>query len=68
MQCFANGDQTTLDYIARRIRMLAEPFELRTAFSRERFSQLLLFEGERPMAAMRLAHEDVAAIHAWMER
>lgn len=62
VQCFANGDQSTLDYIARRLENLAMPFELRTAFSPERFSQLLLFEGERPAAATRLEHEDVASL------
>jgi type IV secretion system protein VirD4 len=64
VQCFANGDQSTLGYLSRRLEGLVEPFELRTAFSRQRFSQLLLFEGERPAAAMRLEHEDVAAIRA----
>jgi type IV secretion system protein VirD4 len=44
VQCFANGDQSTLGYIANRLEHLAEPFELRTAFSRESFSQLLMFE------------------------
>lgn len=62
VQCFANGDQSTLDYIARRLENLAMPFELRTAFSRQRFSQLLMMEGERPAAAIRLEHEDVDAI------
>jgi type IV secretion system protein VirD4 len=64
IQCFSNGDQPTLDYVARRLEKLAEPFELRTAFSRERFSQLLMFEGKRPAAAIRLEHEDVAEIGA----
>ena len=32
IQCFANGDQSTLDYIARRLENLIAPFELRTAF------------------------------------
>jgi type IV secretion system protein VirD4 len=64
VQCFANGDQATLDYIVRRLDSLAAPFELRTAFSRERFSQLLMMEGEPPAAALRLEHEDVAAIRA----
>jgi len=62
VQCFANGDQSTLNYIAHRLEHLAEPFELRTAFSRERFSQLLMFEGKRPAAAIRREHDDVAAI------
>ena len=64
VQCFANGDQSTLDYIARRLEQLVAPFELRTAFSRQRFSQLLMIEGEPPAAAIRLEHEDVAAIRA----
>jgi len=62
VQCFANGDQFTLDYIVRRLDKLIAPFELRTAFSRQRFSQLLMFEGEAPAAAMRLEHEDVSLI------
>ncbi|HLH97043.1 MAG TPA: type IV secretory system conjugative DNA transfer family protein [Xanthobacteraceae bacterium] len=62
VQCFANGDQATLHYIADRLEHLAEPFELRTAFSRRRFTQLLLFEGEPPAAALRLGHDDVAEI------
>ena len=61
-QCFANGDQSTLGYIARRLERLIEPFELRTAFARQRFTQLLLMEGEPPAAALRLEHDDVAAI------
>ena len=64
VQCFANGDQSTLDYIARRLERLVAPFELRTAFSRQRFSQLLMIEGEPPAAAIRLEHEDVAEIRA----
>jgi hypothetical protein len=64
IQCFANGDQSTLDYIARRLERLVAPFELRTAFSRQRFSQLLMIEGEPPAAAIRLEHDDVAAIRA----
>lgn len=62
IQCFANGDEETLGYIARRLARLIEPFELRTAFARRRFTQLLMMEGEPPAAAMRLEHEDVAAI------
>ena len=62
VQCFANGDQATLDYIARRLERLVAPFELRTAFSRQRFSQLLMIEGEPPEAAIRLEQEDVARI------
>jgi len=64
IQCFANGDQSTLDYIAGRLDRLMAPFELRTAFSRKRFSQLLIMEGEPPAAAMRLEHADVETIRA----
>ncbi|HEY0256967.1 MAG TPA: type IV secretory system conjugative DNA transfer family protein [Candidatus Methylacidiphilales bacterium] len=64
IQCSANGDQSTLDYISGRLEKLVMPFEVRTAFSRQRFSQLLMIEGERPAAAMRLEHTDVAAIRA----
>lgn len=59
VQCFANGDQATLDYLSRRLEKLVAPFELRTAFSRDRFAQLLLMEGEPPAAVMRLEHGDV---------
>jgi type IV secretion system protein VirD4 len=68
VQCFANGDQSTLDYIACRLENLVVPFELRTVFSRQRFSQLLMIEGERPAAAVRLEHADVAAIRAHVLR
>ena len=64
VQCFANGDQSTLGYIAGRLEKLIAPFELRTAFSRQRFSQLLMMEGLPPAAALRLGHEDVMAIRA----
>jgi type IV secretion system protein VirD4 len=64
VQCFANGDQPTLDYIARRLERLIEPFELRTAFSRGSFAQLLMMEGCPPAAAVRLEHADVMAIRA----
>ncbi len=67
-QCFANGDQPTLDYIARRLERLIEPFELRTALSRESFGQLLMMEGCPPAAAVRLEHADVMAIRAMAER
>ena len=53
-----------MEYIARRIENLMVPFELRVAFSRERFSQLLMMEGKPPAAALRLGHEDVAGIRA----
>lgn len=62
IQCFANGDQATLGYISRRLERLIEPFELRTAFSRQRFTQVLMMEGQPPAAAVRLEHEDVVAI------
>lgn len=62
VQCFANGDQTTLEFIARRLENLIQPFELRTALSRESFGQLLMFEGEAPAAAVRLEHDDVQHI------
>lgn len=68
IQCFANGDEETLGYIARRLARLIEPFELRTAFSRGRFTQLLMMEGEPPAAALRLEHEDVTAIGERIER
>jgi type IV secretion system protein VirD4 len=62
IQCFANSDEETLGYISRRLARLIEPFELRTAFSRQRHTQLLMMEGEPPAAAMRLEHQDVALI------
>jgi type IV secretory pathway TraG/TraD family ATPase VirD4 len=62
IQLFANGDEETLRYAAGRLEKLIAPFEIRTAFSRARFSQLLLMEGLPPAAAMRLDHKDVAAI------
>jgi type IV secretion system protein VirD4 len=68
IQCFATGDQSTLDYVSRRLGKLAAPFELRSAFSRQRFSQILLMEGKPPAAAMRLEHDDVAAIRARVEQ
>ena len=68
IQCFANGDQDTLEYISERLARLIEPFELRTAFARGRFTQLLMMEGEAPAAAMRLEHADVEAIRAELMR
>ena len=68
IQCFANGDQATLSYIARRLEHLIEPFELRTSFSRRHFTQLLMMEGEPPAAAIRLEHEDVTAIREFVAR
>jgi type IV secretion system protein VirD4 len=64
VQCFANGDQTTLEYIERRTAKLISPFELRTALSRDSYGQLLMIEGRAPIAALRLAHADVDAIRA----
>ena len=64
IQCFANGDATTLEIIGHCLAKLIEPFELRQVFARERFTQLLLMEGEAPAAAGRLEHTDVAAIRA----
>jgi type IV secretion system protein VirD4 len=64
IQCFANSDQPTLDYIAHRLEGLIEPFELRTAFSRGSFAQLLMMEGRPPAAAVRLEHADVMTIRA----
>jgi type IV secretion system protein VirD4 len=68
IQCFANGDQPTLGYIAQRLERLIEPFELRTTFARQHFTQLLMFEGEPPAAAVRLEHEDVQEIRQRIER
>ena len=62
VQLFANGDEETLRYVAGRLEKLIAPFELRTAFSRQRFSQLLLMEGLPAAAALRLEHEDVEMI------
>lgn len=62
IQTFANGDETTLRYISERLAKLIAPFEIRTAFSRTRASQLLMMEGEPPAAALRLQHEDVDRI------
>ncbi len=62
VQCFAMGTSSR-STISRNVwTNLIAPFELRTAFSRQRFSQLLMFEGEPPAAAIRLEHQDVAAI------
>jgi type IV secretion system protein VirD4 len=62
VQCFANADQATLDYIARRTQDLIVPFELRTAFARDTFGQVLMVEGGAPIAAVRLDHADVEAV------
>jgi hypothetical protein len=60
--------QPTLEYIARRLERLIEPFELRSAFSRGGFGQLLMMEGCPPSAAVRLEHVDVMAIRAMAEQ
>lgn len=65
IQCFANGDQETLNYLTARLERLIAPFELRTTFSRRQFTQLLLFEGEQPAASLRLQHDDVLSIRAY---
>jgi hypothetical protein len=62
LQLFANGDEETLRYAAGRMEKLIAPFELRMAFSRQRFSQVLLMEGLPPAAALRLEHADVEMI------
>lgn len=62
VQCFANADQATLDYIARRTENLILPFELRTAFPRGSFAQVLMLDGMPPAAAVRLEHHDVARL------
>jgi type IV secretion system protein VirD4 len=62
VQLFANGDEETLRYAAGRLEKLIAPFELRNAFSRQRFSQLLLMEGMPAAAALRLDHTDVEMI------
>lgn len=62
LQFFANGDEETLRYAASRMEKLIAPFELRTAFSRQRHSQLLLMEGMPPAAALRLEHTEVQII------
>ncbi|MCP3477649.1 type IV secretory system conjugative DNA transfer family protein [Bradyrhizobium sp. CCGUVB1N3] len=62
LQFFANGDGETLRYIESRLGKLIEPFELHSAFSRERQSQILLMAGMPPAAALRLEHEDVDTI------
>jgi type IV secretion system protein VirD4 len=64
VQLFANGDEETLRYAAGRLEKLIAPFELRNAFSRQRFSQLLLMEGMPAAAALRLEHGDVEMIRA----
>lgn len=68
IQCFANGDGRTLDYISRRLERLIEPFELRETFSRRSFTQLLMFEGEPPAAAPRLDLTDVTLLKEWVMR
>jgi type IV secretion system protein VirD4 len=67
VQLFANGDEETLRYAERRLGKLITPFELRTAFSRERFSQLLLMQGKPPAASLRLDHTDIDRLRARAE-
>lgn len=62
VQCFANGDQTTLEYIQRRTANLITPFELRTALARDGRGQLLMVEGRPPIAALRVEDADVDEI------
>lgn len=64
VQCFANADQTTLDYIAQRTERLIVPFELRSAFARDSFAQMLMVDGVPPIAAVRLGHDDVERVRA----
>ena len=56
------------EWIAQRLEGLIQPFELRTAFSRRSFSQLLMMEGEPPAAAVRLEHDNVQAIRERAEQ
>ena len=62
VQCFANSDGPTLNYITERTAELIHPFELRTAFSRAGHGQILMIDGMPPVAAARLEHVDVEAI------
>ena len=64
VQCFSNSDQATLDYITRRTENLIHPFEIRTAFARETYAQILMLDGQPPAAAIRLEHGEVAALRA----
>jgi type IV secretion system protein VirD4 len=66
VQCFANSDGPTLNYIAERTAELIHPFELRTAFSREGFGQILMPQGMPPVAAARLDHHDVEDIREYL--
>jgi type IV secretion system protein VirD4 len=68
VQCFSLGDRTSLEYVADRLARLVVPFEIRTAFARKQYTQLLMMEGEAPAAAIRLEHHDVAAIREWIMR
>jgi type IV secretion system protein VirD4 len=61
IQMFA-PDDPALDFAAKRLGKLIEPFETRQVFSRQRNSQLLLMEGQPAAAAMRLDHGDVDLI------
>lgn len=64
IQLFGNGDAETIDYVAHRLGKLMTSWEQAQAFSRENDSQLILMKGRPPAAALRLSHEDVAAIEA----
>jgi type IV secretion system protein VirD4 len=68
IQLFANGDDDTLRYAGNRLGKLIEPFEMQTAFARERQSQILLMSGLPAAAALRLDHDDVAAIREQVQR
>lgn len=67
IQLFANGDQETIEYVARRLGKLAASFELQMAFAREHSSQLLLMQGKPAAAALRLEHHDVDLIRGRAE-
>ena len=68
VQCFANADQTTLSYLTQRLEGLIHPFEIRTAFARDSYAQMLLMEGLPPAAAIRLDHTDVADLRQRAKR
>jgi type IV secretion system protein VirD4 len=62
VQCWANTDPATVEYIAKRLDKLMMPFEVAQTFARENNNQLLMFAGKQPAAAMRLSHDDVAEV------
>lgn len=68
LQCFAINDSETQSYISDRLGKLMAPFEVGTAFSRARGSQILMMEGEPPAAAMRLEHDEVMRLRTELER